>query len=82
MEHIVGEIKIVLGESTSYIIILVMALLGKTLVALNYPVIAACAVNTLADTVVDFLSAVDGHNDVGHFLVDKVHFFRRPGACR
>ena len=73
VKYIVREVQIVLGISTTYIIFLIATLCNQTLIFRQDNVIAALAVYSLPHPVINCLSAVNGKNNIGHFLVDEIN---------
>ena len=73
MHDIIGEVKIIFRKCTSDIIFLVPSLGDKLLILRNDYVIAALFIDSRAQTVVYFFSAVERENDVRHLAVDKIN---------
>ena len=73
MHDIIGKIKIILRKCTADIIFLVPSLGDKLLILRNDYVIAALFIDSRAQTVVYFFSAVERENDVRHLAVDKIN---------
>ena len=59
MQHIIGEIKIVVCESTSHIILVLITALCKLLELRNDQIITSCSLAEWPHAVVDFFSSID-----------------------
>ena len=73
MHDIISEVKVIFCKRTADIIFLVPSLGDKLLILRNDYVIAALFIDSRAQTVVYFFSAVERENDVRHLAVDKVN---------
>ena len=73
MHDIIGEVKVIFCKRTTDIIFLVPSLSDKLLIFRNDYVIAALFIDSRAQTVVYFFSAVERENDVRHLAVDKIN---------
>ena len=73
MQNIIGEVKVIFCKRTADIIFLVPSLGDKLLILRNNYVIAALFIDSRAQTVVYFFSAVERENDVRHLAVDKIN---------
>ena len=73
MHDIIGEVKIIFCKCTADIIFLVPSLGDKLLILRNDYIIAALFIDSRAQTVVYFFSAVERENDVRHLAIDKIN---------
>ena len=77
MKHVVAEILVKAGKRAADVVFLVtgIAAADELLRLVHDDVIAALAVDGRAHPVMHFAAAVDGDDDVAHFLVQEVHDF-------
>ena len=73
MEYILGKIQIVLCICSTDIPFLIATLLHKFFKIPDDAVIASCSVCTHTHPVIDFLSSINGKNNIIHFLVDEIN---------
>jgi hypothetical protein len=72
VEQVVREIGVVVREGAAYVVALAAARGDEFLEFRDDDVVAAAAVNVLAEAVVDFFSPVEAQNDVVALAVDPV----------
>ena len=72
MQYIFCKIQIIVGKSTSYIIIGLISALSYFLELGNDQIIAALTASERTHLIMHFLTAIDTQNNIGHFLVGKL----------
>ena len=75
MKHILGEIKIMVGKSTSYIILVLISGFCKLLELRHDQVIASCTFSEWTHVIMYFLTSVHTEYNVAHLFIAEFHYF-------
>ena len=75
MQNVIGEIKIMMSKSTSYIILVLISGFCEFLEFRNDQVIASGSLAERTHEVMDFLTAIYAENNISHLTVTELHHF-------
>jgi len=74
MKNILGEIKIMMSEGSSYIILVLVTGLCKFLKLRKDQIIASCPFAEWAHKIVNFLTAINTEDHISHLFVAEFHY--------
>ena len=74
MKNILGEIKIMMSEGSSYIILVLVTGLCKFLKLRKNQIIASCPFAEWAHKIVNFLTAINTEDHISHLFVAEFHY--------